>query len=90
MRPASSGSSPATPCRPAPAGRACVASTRSTPLSAGGAGELDRELEAATGGAQGAALLRMAAEDPHVRELVRESSVLPSEPLLSLWYRPSS
>lgn len=48
---------------------------------------LDREIEAAADGADGAALLRRAAGDPHLAELLRESATVPDEPRLSLWYR---
>lgn len=48
---------------------------------------LDRDLESRSDGLEGADLLRKAAEDPRLAALVRESSALPSEPVLLLWYR---
>jgi len=50
-------------------------------------GELDREIEEASNGADGADLLRVAAADPRLAALLRESADLPSDPPLSLWYR---
>lgn len=48
---------------------------------------MDRAIDDAAGGAQGAALLHKAAADPHLAALLEESASVPEAPLLSLWYR---
>ena len=51
---------------------------------------MDRRVAAASGGLEGPALMRRASTDPALADLLRSSAEVPDQPILSLWYRPTT